>query len=118
MPGDGAPDGLVPVPPVELVDRDRRRIDAVQAAYVHVDLVGVGTRHVEGVDPARAAERVARNTGVEGVGRELVLAGDELEPVRRDDPVEDPLLRTDRAVAVARAHELAADAKAHPATVA
>src|SRR4051812_16552780 len=59
------------------------------------------------------AERVLRGPGVELIGRQIVLAAEKLEFLRRDDEVKKPLLPTDRAVAVGDAIQIGADAEAH-----
>jgi len=84
---------VLPVPAVELLDVERRDIDAVEAARVDVDLVGVGARHVERMDAAGGAECVLRRAGIEPVGRQRILAADQLELFRRHDEMQKTLFR-------------------------
>ena len=50
---------------------------------VDADLIGVGARHVKGVNAAMAAEGVLGGPRVELVGRELALAAQQLETSKR-----------------------------------
>ncbi len=90
---------MLPVPAVERVRLDRREIDALEAADVDVDLIGVGARDVEGVDAACGAERVLRRAGVKPIGRQRIGAAEKLEGVARHDQMQEALLGADRAVA-------------------
>src|SRR6478609_3293833 len=68
----------------------------------------VGAGLVECVYSARFTEVVLRRVRAERVGRERVLAGDELEVLRRHDVVQEALLRAHRAIAIdglERAHD-------------
>src|SRR2546423_2378591 len=117
-PGEVTLHRVFPMPPVEARWPDLVEVHAVETAHVDVDLFGVGARHVEGMDAAVATEVMLRHAGVEAVRRELAVAGQQLELLARNDEVQDPLLRTDRAVALADALEARGDAKAHPAAMA
>src|SRR6185503_18102859 len=55
--------------------------------------------------------------GVELIGREIVLAADQLELRRRHDQMQEAFLAADRAIAVGDAVELGSDAEAHPAAM-
>src|SRR5262245_50667879 len=57
----------------------RGDIDAVEAAGVDADPVGVQARPVEGVDAAMPAEDVLGRAGVEAVDAERVLAREQCE---------------------------------------
>ena len=82
-------------------------IDAIETARVDVDLVRVGTRHIERMNAAVFAERVLRNAGVECVGRKVILAADSFELLGRDDQMPEALLGADRAVAIGHAGKIA-----------
>src|SRR5712691_10815244 len=60
-----------PVPPVERFWRDRCKVDIIETADVHVDLVRVGTRDVEGMDAAGSTELVLGGARVEFVSGEV-----------------------------------------------
>ena len=83
---------MLPVPAIELLDLERRDIDAVEAAHIDVDLVGIGARHIEWMDAARGAERVLRLAGIESISRQRILAADQLELFRRHDEMQKPFL--------------------------
>jgi hypothetical protein len=70
------------------------------------------------MDAAHLAERVLRGTGVELVGRKIVLSADQFELCGRHDQMQKPLLVADRAVAFRDAIEFGGHAKAHPTAVA
>src|SRR5690242_3456848 len=70
------------------------------------------------MDAAMPAERVFGGIGVELVGCEVHVALQQLELLGRDDQVEDPLLRADRAVALEQPRQIGAHPEAHPAAVA
>ena len=80
--------GLLPVPSVEGTDADLLERSIVEAAQVHAVAVGVRARHVEGLDAAVPAEEVTSLSGVEGVGRERVLAPQQPEVLARHDQVQ------------------------------
>src|SRR5262245_8853508 len=107
-----------PVPSIELLRRDRGRIDIVEATDIDVDLVRIRARDVERMYPAVAAERVLGHLGVELVGGQIVLAADELEQLPRHDQMQEALLAADRAVALGHTRKVGGDAKAHATTMA
>jgi hypothetical protein len=63
------------------------------------------------------AEGVLRRLGVEFVGREVVLAADELEALGRDNQVQNSLLDADRAIAIDH-RKIGRDTEAHATAVA
>src|SRR5580700_7401883 len=83
---------VFPVFSVEHLHFDLRYVNAVKAAHVDVDLIRVGTRHVERMNAARGAERVLRHAGVESIGGQRVLAAQKLESLGRDDQMQESLL--------------------------
>src|SRR6185436_10395498 len=91
-------DALFPVLPVEGPHAHAAQIDAVQATHVHVDLVGMRARYVEAADPARPTEVMPREARAEAIRHERVLTRLQTERVLRNDPVQIPLPRADRAV--------------------
>ena len=111
------PNRVLPIPAVERARRDRGKVDAVEAAHVHVDLVRVGARYVERMDPAGGAEGMLRRAGVERVGRQRFGAADKLELFRRHDQVQKALLGADRAIAVGDARQIRRHLEAHAAAM-
>src|SRR5262245_18931936 len=92
---------------------DRRRIDIVQTADIDVDLVGIGTRHIEGMDAAGRAERVLSRAGVEPIGGQRVRTADELELFGRHDEMQKALFGADRAIAFGDTRKIRRDAETH-----
>src|ERR1700751_368038 len=80
---------VFPMPAVEEFRLERAEVDVVETARVGVDLVRIGERHVERMNTADFAERVLGDAGVERVRREIVLAADELELLRRHDQMQE-----------------------------
>src|SRR6516165_4427051 len=78
--------------PVEGVRPAFCQVDVVEAANVDAEFVRVGSRHVEGMNAAMAAECVLGGQRVELVGGELVLAAQQLKMFRRDDEMQKPFL--------------------------
>src|ERR1051326_3322039 len=111
-------DRVFPMPAVELLDRQRGEVDAIKTADVDVDLVRIGTRHVERMHAAMLAEGVLRGLGAELIGRKLGLAAHAFELLRRHDQMQEALHAAERAVAIGHAIEARGDAKAHPAAMA
>ena len=109
---------MLPVPAVEFADLERRNIDAVEAARVDVDLIGVRARHVERMDAAGLAERMLGGAGVELVGGQIVFAAYQFELLGRHDEMQKALLGAHRAIAIRDAAEIGGDRKTHPAAVA
>src|SRR5579884_2403181 len=107
--GDALAMGLLPVASVEVTVPQRCDIHVLQAADVHVDLVGRRARNVVRSASANRAEVMLRDAGVEGVGDNSVIRAEQPEALTRHDPVQVTLLRTDRTVALDRFLELALD---------
>src|SRR5262245_48565572 len=72
-------DGLFPVFPVERSHAEARQHFPVETAHVHVDLIRMRTRRVEGLDPAAPAEAMLGDAGVELVDDELGFSAQKLE---------------------------------------
>src|SRR4030095_5928379 len=64
-------DARFPVPPVEAGRRERADVDVLEAAYVHVDVVGMRSGDVEPRHPAVPTELMLRRHGTELVEREV-----------------------------------------------
>src|ERR1051326_3572185 len=105
--------GGTKMPAVEMMQLDRRKIDAVETAHVDVDLIGIGAGHVERVNPAGGAEGVARGAGVEAIGGQRFGAAEQFERLGRHDEMQEAFLRTDRAVAFGDVGKLGGHAKPH-----
>ena len=109
----------LPMTAVETGDRHRLDGVGVETPHVDADAVGVGARYVEGLDAAHRAEMMLRDSGVEGVGREHILALDQAESVPRHDQMQMGCHGADRTIA-----ELRVDGgwclhlETHPAAVA
>src|SRR3569623_2892600 len=69
------------------------------------------------MDAAVTAERVLRDHGVEAIRRQRVVPLQQLEGVRRDDQMQEALLRAHRAVAVDGVRQVPGDAKPYPPAV-
>src|SRR4051794_6915039 len=78
-----------------------RRIVIVEAARVDAVVLRIGARLIEGVNAAMPAEGMLRGTRAEGVGRQIVRAAEDFEPLMEHRQVQYPLLRANRAVALA-----------------
>ena len=65
---------MFPVLAVEQMGFYRSDVDAVEAAHIDVDLIGIGARHIERMNAAGGAEGVLRGAGIEAVGGQRVLA--------------------------------------------
>lgn len=105
------------MPPIERLGRYAAEIDAIEASHVDVDLVGIRPRYVKTVDAADAAEVVRGDAGVESVGSQLGLAGEKLETIARDDPVQKSLLFANRAVARDEVRQIRAYSESHAPAV-
>jgi RNase P/RNase MRP subunit p30 len=95
--------GSVALVVVEGLDLDVLDARALEAAHVDAVAVGVGARHVEGLDAAVAAEQVARGARVERVLAEALGAAQQPKAGARHDQVQIARHAADRAVAVAGA---------------
>src|SRR5262245_23147405 len=65
---------LLPILSIKRVRLDRRDIDIVETADIDVDLVGIGARHIEGMDAADRAEGVLGRAGIELISGQRVRA--------------------------------------------
>src|SRR5271167_428221 len=83
---------MLPITAVEIAEFERRNIDAVETAHIDVDLIRVGARNVERMNAAGGAERVLRDAGIEAVGRQRILAAQQLEQVPRHNQMQEALL--------------------------
>src|SRR4029077_12596733 len=92
-------DALLPLPAIEALHVERRHVDTLDAADVHVDPVGMRARDVETRDPAVPTEVMLRGHRPEAIGREIVRAGEESKALTRDDVMEIALAAADRTVA-------------------
>jgi hypothetical protein len=72
-------DALFPVPPVELVEVEVRRLQSIEAPDVDIDSIRVAPRTVERVNPTAAAEVVLCDVGTERVRRQRFAAAKKLE---------------------------------------
>ena len=75
-------------------------IDTVKAARIDIDLIGVGTRNIKRMNAASGAKSVLRDTGIESIGRQRILAADQLERFRRHDEMKKTFFAADRAIAL------------------
>src|SRR6516165_6108971 len=103
---------------VKVTDAERSDIHIVQATDIDVDLIGIRARNVKWMNTAGGAKRVLRNAGIEAIGRQCILAGDELERIRRHDEMQKAFFAADRAVALRHPRQIRGDAEAHTATMA
>jgi len=109
---------MLPVPAVELMRLERRDIDAIEATHVDIDLIGVGTRDIEWMNPARGAKRMLGRAGIEAIGRQRVGAGDQFELFRRHDEMQKALLGADRTIAFRDARKIACHTEPHATAMA
>src|SRR5262249_33080431 len=70
------------------------------------------------MDATMLAKRVLCGPGVELIRRQLVLAADELELLRRHDQMQKSFLAAYRAVAIGHTCKIGRDAEPHPSAVA
>src|ERR1700722_13289487 len=103
---------------VKRVRFDRCEIDIVQTTDVDIDLVGIGARHIEGMNAAGRAECVLGRAGVEPIGGQRVRTAEKLELLRRHDQMQKALLGADRAIALGDAREVRRDAETYAPAVA
>src|SRR5262245_29544586 len=75
---------------------DRGRL---QTAHIDAVTVGMRSRDIERLDPARFTKQMLGDTGVECVSRQRFRALDETEPRLRDDEMKKPAFAADRTVA-------------------
>ena len=80
--------------------------------------VRVGSRHIESVNTAMAAECVLGGPRVELVSGELVLAAQQLKMFRRDDEMQKTFFGADRTVALDDVRQVGGDAKSNPPAMA
>ena len=69
-----------PVLPVKWLDLDGLESALIQTAEINAESIRVGARHIKGLHATHLTECVPRNTGVEGVGRQRIVACDQSEP--------------------------------------
>ena len=81
-------DILFPVRTVKWRYFERRNARRVQAVRIDADPTGVGPRHVEGLDATMAAEVVLRNTCIEGIGFDIVLAREQAKIIFCNDQMQ------------------------------
>src|SRR5439155_22109139 len=113
-------EGCLPMLAVEGAPRLHcRRVVIVEAARVDAVVLGIRARLIERVNAAMPAEGVLRGTRAEGVGRQIVRAAEDFEPLVQNWQVQDALLGADRAVALAdhRLREIGLDPEAHAAAM-
>src|SRR5579864_6998185 len=99
----------LPVTSIEKNHFERGRVDSLDAAQVHIDLIRVGARNVERRNAARLAEMMLRDARVKTIGRQLFPGCQQAEAFARHDPMEISLLRANRAIAFLHAIDLAFD---------
>ena len=92
---------MLPVFAVERGGIEGSEVHTIETSDIHIDFVRIGSRNIEGVYPAYAAEMMLRNLRVEFVRGEILSAGHEVEICRRHDQVNEALLYADRAAAEA-----------------
>src|SRR5258708_30636366 len=107
----------LPVFSIERFRRDGGEVDVVEAARIDVDLVGIGARHIERMDAAVPAEHVLRGPGIELVDRQITLAAEQLELLRRHDQVQNSFFGADRAIAFGHGREIRGNAVTPTATM-
>ena len=112
-------DVLLPVSTVETLDVERIDVDAVEAANVDVDVVGMASGRVERMDATRLTEAMDRGMCVESVLHERVLSLGQPEAFRSDDEVEVSSLGADGTIARENGfrREVGIDLETHPAAV-
>ena len=77
----------LPVSTVHIAQRRARYRTRVYAVCIDADAIRVGSRNIEGLYSTRGTEQVPGGTGIEGVGREGFLAGNEPEAFPGNDQV-------------------------------
>src|SRR5947207_10376653 len=107
------------MPAIEEAGRFQARpVDAIEAARVHRDSVGLRARYVERVHAAMRAEGVLGHAGAECVDREGIFSPEQFEILRRGRQVKDALLGADRAAALRQQCQIDLCPEAHPAAMA
>src|SRR5205807_8384622 len=86
-------------------------IDAVKATHIDVDLIGIGTRNVKRMNAASSAKSVLRDTGIKSIGRQRILAADQLECFRRHDEMKKAFFAADRTIALGHPRQIRRYAK-------
>lgn len=66
-----------------------------KASHVDIDTVGIRARDIKRLDAAHATERMLRDAGIEGVGREMVSPTNQLKRRPRYDQVKKASHRAD-----------------------
>jgi len=73
---------------IEILDRNIHFVGQVDTVQVDTVAIGVGTRHVERLDAAGAAEQVPGDAGVKPVFDQVFFASQKLEPLNRDNQMQ------------------------------
>ena len=92
-------DAILPIGAVELGDGHILYGAGIDTADIDAITVGMGARHVEGLDTAMGAEGMFGGAGVKSIGSQCVHALQQPEPGFRHDEVQIGELGTNRAVA-------------------
>jgi hypothetical protein len=80
-------DGVFPILSVKAGDLDSIKINPLNAAEIHIDLVGVGSWDVKRLDPASGAKMMLCHTSVESIGCERVPVCQKSKSVAWDNPM-------------------------------
>ncbi len=88
-----------PLLTVEVFNNDIFDGLGVQASGVDANSIGIGSRHIEGFDPADSAEEVTGNFGIEGILGQLLATAFEIKAASRHNQMQIGGGGTDRAVA-------------------
>ena len=116
--GNPAALGLFPMPAIEEAGGLKARpVDAIKAARVHRDPVGLRARHIKRVHAAMRAERVLGHPGAERIDRQGILSPQQFEILRRGREVKDALLGADGAAALRQQSQVDPRPEAHPAAM-
>src|SRR5262249_5977374 len=113
-PGNPLLDCSLPIAAVEFADADPRQIDAVETAHIDVDLVWVGSWHIERMNHAVVAGHGVCNAGVESISCQILLAADDFELITRHDQMQEAFFVADRAIAVRDPIKIGGYAETHP----
>src|ERR1041385_2087717 len=93
-------------------------VDAVQAAHIHVDLVRIGSRHIERMHSAMPAECVLGRSRVESIGGEIVHTAHALKVLGCNNEMQEALLAAQGTVTIGRTVEIGAYAEPHASAMA
>src|SRR5215471_7048414 len=95
-----------------------RSVDAVETAGIHRDPVRLRTRNIKRVHAAMRAERMLRDTGLECVDGQRILALQQLEILDRHWQMQNALLGAYRAVALRQEVQIDPCPETHSAAMA